>query len=261
MKRTVIIIWISIAVLVVLFASLGWNIFRDNQASPQPTSIPSATSVPTAKPSATNLPPTVKPSATSLPPTVKPSATNLSPTVKPSATSIPPTVKPSATNTPTSTRTATRVPPTATHVPPTSTHLPPTATRVPPTATRVPPTATVNPVQNINWQWLSVTDQSTGSKTVVPDPVNYTISFFADGTLSGLADCNTFKGTYSQSGGFTINIGVFTTVYCGESSLDDQYIQLLDNVASGGPDSTGGLALETAGGAQRMMFKNGGKAP
>ena len=132
------------------------------------------------------------------------------------------------------------------------------------TPTYVPiaqPTATVNPVQNIAWQWLSVTEKSTGAKTVVPNPAGYTISFYADGTLSGLADCNTFKGTYSQNNGFTIKIGVSTTKYCGETSLDNQYLQLLDNVTAGGPDGAGGLALETAGGAQRMLFKNGGKAP
>jgi hypothetical protein len=32
------------------------------------------------------------------------------------------------------------------------------------------------------------------------------------------------------------------------------YTTLLSNVASGGPDGNGGLALETAGGAQRMTF-------
>ena len=36
---------------------------------------------------------------------------------------------------------------------------------------------------------------------------------------------------------------------------------LLNQVAAGGPDGAGNLALETAGGAQRMLFKNGGPAP
>jgi hypothetical protein len=49
--------------------------------------------------------------------------------------------------------------------------------------------------------------------------------------------------------------------YCGESSLDQQYLQLLGSIAAGGPDGAGGLALETAGGEQRMLFKNGGPAP
>ena len=48
--------------------------------------------------------------------------------------------------------------------------------------------------------------------------------------------------------------------YCGETSMDTQYLQLLGSVAAGGPDGQGGLALETAGGAQRMEFQNGGKA-
>jgi hypothetical protein len=38
-------------------------------------------------------------------------------------------------------------------------------------------------------------------------------------------------------------------------------LQLLSNIAAGGPDGAGGLALETAGGAERMLFKNGGPAP
>ena len=46
--------------------------------------------------------------------------------------------------------------------------------------------------------------------------------------------------------------------YCGEASLDATYLQLLSSVAAGGPDGAGNLALETAGGAQRMLFKNGG---
>ena len=46
--------------------------------------------------------------------------------------------------------------------------------------------------------------------------------------------------------------------HCGENSLDQQYVQLLSSIVAGGP---GGLALETAGGEQRMLFKNGGAAP
>jgi hypothetical protein len=48
--------------------------------------------------------------------------------------------------------------------------------------------------------------------------------------------------------------------YCGETSLDQQYLTLLGSVAAGGPDGAGGFALETAGGEQRMLFKNGGAA-
>jgi len=114
-------------------------------------------------------------------------------------------------------------------------------------------------IQGIVWQWVSVTDQSTGETTTVPDPENYTITFNANGTLNGQADCTTFNGTYSQENGLTI-LGASTTELCGVGSLDQQYLTLLNSVVAGGPDGTGGLALETAGGEQRMLFTNRGAA-
>jgi heat shock protein HslJ len=179
---------------------------------------------------AAEVPPTLIPSVTA---SVVPSATVLTPTAKPSATIVAPTAKPSAT-------------------------LP--APTIVPSATSLPPTAipTINPIQNIIWQWVNVTDQSTSTTTSVPNPANYTISFYPDGTLSGKADCNTFNGSYSQNNGFSIKIGTSTTAACGESSLDQEYMTLLSNVASGGADGSGSLALETAGGSQRMLFNNGG---
>lgn len=116
-----------------------------------------------------------------------------------------------------------------------------------------------NSIQNILWQWTTLTDQ--GKVTTVPNPENYTIVFNADDTLNGKADCNSFAGTYSQQNGFSIKLGATTMAFCGEASLDQQYLQLLGSVAAGGPDGAGGMALETAGGAQRMLFKNGGPAP
>jgi hypothetical protein len=44
------------------------------------------------------------------------------------------------------------------------------------------------------------------------------------------------------------------------ANLDRQDLALLSSVAAGGPCGAGGLALETAGGEQRMPFKNGGVA-
>jgi heat shock protein HslJ len=114
---------------------------------------------------------------------------------------------------------------------------------------------------NILWQWTSVTNRPTGETTEVPDPQDYTITFRDDGTLNGQADCNTFTGTYSQADGFSITLGAVTTAACGDGSLDQQYLELLGAVAAGGPDGTGNLALETAGGEQRMLFANGGAAP
>ncbi len=115
-------------------------------------------------------------------------------------------------------------------------------------------------IQGIVWQWAIVTNQSSNETTTVPSPENYTITFNADGTLNGKADCNSFSGSYSQENGFAITLGATTMAFCGETSLDQQYLTLLGSVASGGPDGQGNLALETAGGEQRMLFKNGGAA-
>ena len=117
-------------------------------------------------------------------------------------------------------------------------------------------------ITNIVWQWTSLVDRSTINETTtnVPDPASYTITFKTDGTLEGKADCNTFSGTYSQENGFSITVGAITQAFCGETSMDKQYLHMLSIVAAGGPDGKGGFALETAGGAQRMTFQNGGPA-
>lgn len=73
------------------------------------------------------------------------------------------------------------------------------------------------------------------------------ITFAEDGTLNGLADCNNFTGAYSQDNGFNITLVATTMAFCGDESLDQQTLQLLDSVAAGRPDGTGKLALETAG--------------
>jgi len=123
------------------------------------------------------------------------------------------------------------------------------------------PAAASNTIVDISWQWQSVTNRTDQTTTTVPNPEDYTIIFRADGTLSGTADCNAYGGTYTQENGFIITLGPTTMAYCGEASLDQQYLQLLSEVVAGGPDGAGGLALENAGGEKRMSFLNGGAAP
>ena len=113
-----------------------------------------------------------------------------------------------------------------------------------------------NSITGVEWQWQSVTNQTTSETTDVSDPENYTITFNEDGTFEGTADCNSISGTWSQENGFTITVGPSTLAFCGEASLDQVYVGLLDNIAAGGPDGAGGLALETAGGEQRMLFES-----
>ena len=115
-------------------------------------------------------------------------------------------------------------------------------------------------LHDIVWQWESVTDQTTRAVTSVPEPAGYTLVLRTDGTLSGQADCNSFTGTYLQENGFHIEVGAVTEAFCGEESMDGRYLDMLAAVVAGGPDGAGGLALETAGGAERMLFANGGGA-
>jgi heat shock protein HslJ len=140
--------------------------------------------------------------------------------------------------------------------PVTSTPPAPAATPIGQPAAMAAPGSTIT---GIVWQWMSGTNQSTRQTTNVPDPQNYTIIFNADGTTTGKADCNTFTGTWSQQNGFHIQVTPSAMSACG--TLDSQYLTLLKQVAAGGPDGAGNLALETAGGEQRMLFKNGGPAP
>lgn len=110
--------------------------------------------------------------------------------------------------------------------------------------------------QDITWKWATYTDHTQDVVTQISDPNKYTILFKSDGTVQGKADCNNFGGSYSQSnGGFSISISTSTQAYCGEQSLDTQYLSLLSSVVAGGMVNSGTFALETAGGAQRLDFK------
>ena len=117
-----------------------------------------------------------------------------------------------------------------------------------------------NPIVGIVWQWTSLANRTTGETTEIANPQAYTIIFRDDGTLNGQADCNSFTGTYTQENGFFITVRPDVMAACGADSLDQQYFELLDAIVADGPDGAGGLALETAGGEQRMEFANGGAA-
>lgn len=94
----------------------------------------------------------------------------------------------------------------------------------------------------------------------MPDPEKYTLIFNEDGTFTGTADCNAISGVYSQASGFTVTVGPSTMAFCGEESLDSQFLELLTQVVAGGTDGSGGFSLENAGGEKRMLFSNGGAA-
>lgn len=129
----------------------------------------------------------------------------------------------------------------------------------PPAPAPSAPSTSSSDITNIVWKWQKLEDVVTGS-TRVDDPNKYTIVFYTDGTTTGQADCNTFSGTYSQDNGFTIQVTPDVMAACDQGSMDQQFLNLLDDVAAGGPDGAGGLVLQTAGGAQKLSFSNGGPA-
>ena len=110
-------------------------------------------------------------------------------------------------------------------------------------------------VANITWQWVELIEQSApASQSVVPDPQNYTITFKDDGNVDIKADCNKVSGTYKwDKQGLKIELGPSTRAECGPQSLDQQYLDLLSQVVTGGLDGDR-LFLETAGGEKRMGF-------
>jgi heat shock protein HslJ len=83
------------------------------------------------------------------------------------------------------------------------------------------------------WQWTSSTEAQPPSQANVPDPANYTITFNADGTFAGKADCNQIAGTYAVDGSnLTISVGPSTLAMCAEGSAGDIYVAYLGQVAS-----------------------------
>jgi heat shock protein HslJ len=130
-----------------------------------------------------------------------------------------------------------------------------------PTPTPVPPPVTdPNAITGIVWKWQTLNDSAAGTSMRVDNPDKYTIVFNTDGTTTGQADCNTFSGTYSQANGFAITVQPDVMAACDQGSMDQQFLSLLGAVAAGGPDGSGGLTLQTAGGAQSLLFSNGGPA-
>lgn len=111
---------------------------------------------------------------------------------------------------------------------------------------------------DITWQWSELVETDPASQSVVPNPQDYTIVFRSDGTVNIQADCNAVMGTYSQAGSaLIIELGPSTMAFCGDDSLDQQYLASLDQVNSFGMQA-GQLKLD--GDTFSMSLKDGGSA-
>ena len=78
------------------------------------------------------------------------------------------------------------------------------------------------------WQLTAITEKVPAYQGVIApeDQGKYVITFNADDTYNGTADCNKIAGTYKTSGrnGLTINPGISTLALCPEGSFGDLFV-------------------------------------
>lgn len=125
-----------------------------------------------------------------------------------------------------------------------------------PTATPQPPApVTEDDLVGPLWQWTALVETAPAGQSVVPNPGSYTVQFFANSSVSIQADCNLAQGRYIlRRSTLFIELGPATLAFCGEESLDQQFLGLLTQVDSG-IMVDGGLRLLLADGAGHMDFR------
>jgi len=86
-------------------------------------------------------------------------------------------------------------------------------------------------VTGITWEWVSTTTPI--ERTVVAQPVRYTILFGTDGKLQARFDCNRGSGDFRLSDG-KVSFGplISTRMACPEDSLDAAFVRDLRRVTS-----------------------------
>jgi heat shock protein HslJ len=118
----------------------------------------------------------------------------------------------------------------------------------------------VSDIQNTTWQWVELVENNPAAQSVVPDPQNYTLALFDDGTYSVTADCKSGMGNYTVNGSqITLEPFPVTMQICSEDSLEPQFLSLLGQVGSFGM-ADGRLVLVLLNEAGEMRFQDGGVA-
>jgi heat shock protein HslJ len=108
------------------------------------------------------------------------------------------------------------------------------------------------------WQWEAFQDTAEINDITVPEPAKYTLTLNPDGTASIQADCNQVSWTYELEGSsLTFNtLGPSTLAFCGEESLDQQYLALLGETVTYVTDG-GNLFLNLKLDSGNMVFNDG----
>ena len=86
------------------------------------------------------------------------------------------------------------------------------------------------------WQLTAITEKVPAFQGVIPpaDQTKYQITFNADGTFTGTADCNQIAGTYKTSGSnkITITPGISTMALCPDGSFDTLFVHGLSQAVT-----------------------------
>lgn len=118
----------------------------------------------------------------------------------------------------------------------------------------------IDEITNLTWQWVETIENNPAAQSVVPNPANYTISFWEDGTFSLKADCNNGGGSYTVDGS-TLQFGpmMTTMAMCDAESLYDLYMAFMGQVGGFGLRGDQ-LVLTLKDDAGEMRFENAGPA-
>jgi heat shock protein HslJ len=111
-------------------------------------------------------------------------------------------------------------------------------------------------ITGILWEWQSFLDTAGINDIIVDDPGQYSLILGPDGVAAIQADCNQYGWNYSLDGsGLTFDdTGVSTQASCGGDSLDQQYLELLSNVATWIMTGDGRLYLNLWADGGDMVF-------
>ncbi len=111
-------------------------------------------------------------------------------------------------------------------------------------------------LKGVPWQWSGVLIGGDAiGLSPIPDPANYLLRLDDDGTFIARADCKSVAGTYSLSGSdLTLELTPPPKHACGKDSRADQYVALLQRVATYDLHEKGSLALGLKGDAGYLYF-------
>lgn len=105
---------------------------------------------------------------------------------------------------------------------------------------------------NATWKWV----KNEGESTLEPKQKDaFTVTFAADGTVSGTTDCNSFSGAYDivSDGSFAFGPQAATKKFC-DGSQESEYFESIRRVTSYAV-SKDSLVFVIAGGESRMVFE------